>query len=45
VFNYGGQKLQFSEQQRLMMIDRLANDKTAHYTYAFDRCLSSLQQT
>ncbi len=32
VFNYGGQKLQFSEQQRLLMIDRLAGDKAAHYT-------------
>ncbi len=34
VFNYGGQKLQFSEQQRLLMIDRLAGDKAAHYTYS-----------
>jgi hypothetical protein len=32
VFNYGGQKLQFSEQQRLMMIEKLASDKSAHYT-------------
>ena len=34
MFNYGGQKLQFSEQQRLMMIGRLASDKAAHYTYS-----------
>ncbi len=37
VFNYGGQKLQFSEQQRLLMIGRLANDKAAHYTYTAPR--------
>jgi hypothetical protein len=34
VFNYGGQKLQFSEQQRLMMIGKLAGDSKAHYTYS-----------
>ena len=36
VFNYGGQKLQFSEQQRLLMIDRLAGDSSSHYTYSKD---------
>ena len=36
VFNYGGQKLQFSEQQRLLMIDRLAADSSSHYTYSKD---------
>ncbi len=45
MFNYGGQKLQFSEQQRLMMIGKLAGDSKAHYTYSaapssplFPRC-------